>query len=205
MCWEIRLTRSLANKTNAAKSTTATFATDGVYNFRVIVKDASGFAVTSDVSVTVVQTFSGLTVQPNTGPVYIAAGTTQKFTVMSLDQFGGVISTISPTVTWTIDSGGVGSIDSSGVYTVPDILCRIWRPDPPLPDRSAVHQLLHASVYFPEARTSVLPGWPVPYRITAPPVLILSVAAALTSGLPTINSATSMCPLPAMRQLPRCC
>ena len=108
-----------ANKTNAAKNTTATFATDGVYNFRVIVTDASGFTVTSDVSVTVVQTFSGLTVQPNTGPVYIAAGATQIFTVLSLDQFGGVISTISPTVTWTIDSGGVGSIDSNGVYTAP--------------------------------------------------------------------------------------
>ena len=79
-----------ANGTNAAQNTTATFAADGAYNFRVVIKDASGYVATSDVSVTVVPTSAGVMVWPNSGPVYLAGGATQDFTAYPVDQFGAI-------------------------------------------------------------------------------------------------------------------
>jgi hypothetical protein len=108
-----------ANGTNAAKNITATFATEGVYTFRVIIKDTGGAITTNDVSITVPQIFTGLTIGPNSGPVYLTGGETQTFTASQTDQFGALISGVFPSITWSIDSGGVGSINSSGLYTAP--------------------------------------------------------------------------------------
>jgi regulation of enolase protein 1 (concanavalin A-like superfamily) len=104
-----------ANGINAAKNTTVTFATDGVYNFRVIIKDASGFIATSDVSVTVNQTLTGVSVTPSTVSLY--NNQTQQFTSFVVDQFSAPMAE-QPTFTWSIVSG-VGTVDSFGLYTAP--------------------------------------------------------------------------------------
>jgi hypothetical protein len=50
-------------------------------------------------------------------PVSVVASGTQTFTANALDQFGATLAT-QPTFTWSIVSGGAGSINSStGVYT----------------------------------------------------------------------------------------
>ena len=57
----------IANGTNAAKNTTATFSAAGTYVFTVTIADPGGLSVTSNVSVTVNQTLTSITVSPRTG------------------------------------------------------------------------------------------------------------------------------------------
>jgi regulation of enolase protein 1 (concanavalin A-like superfamily) len=107
------------NGNNAAKNTVATFASAGVYSLRVIIRDSGGATATNDLGVTVSQVLSGLTVWPNSGPVYVGGGQTQSFVAVPNDQFGKILGGPASSVTWSIDSGGVGSIDSNGLYTAP--------------------------------------------------------------------------------------
>jgi regulation of enolase protein 1 (concanavalin A-like superfamily) len=101
-----------SNGTNANKSTQVTFSAAGTYMFRVMIVDAEGLWVPSDVSVTVVQTATTLSVAPAAGSV--APGGTRAFSVSARDQFGTVMTT--PAVTW---STSAGSIDTDGVLTAP--------------------------------------------------------------------------------------
>jgi hypothetical protein len=101
-----------ANGTNAAKNTTATFTKAGVYNFQVTITDTGGLTTTSNVSVTVNQTLTSLTVSPPNATV--ASGGTQPFIATARDQFGTTLVT-SPTVTWTASGGG--AIDGTGLFT----------------------------------------------------------------------------------------
>ena len=101
------------NGTNASKNTTVTFKAAGSYTLRATIKDAAGLTVTSDVTVTVQQTLTTLTVAPATATVLTNA--TQAFTATKLDQFGLTMPPSS--VVWSVASG-VGSINAStGVYT----------------------------------------------------------------------------------------
>jgi PKD domain len=106
-----------ASGTNAAKNTTVTFLAAGSYTFRVTITDAAGFSTTSDVSVTVNSTFTGISISPNPAPVYLGASATQQFNVLAVDQFGAIMSGLSPAVTWS--NTGVGSVDPNGLYTAP--------------------------------------------------------------------------------------
>ncbi|MGN6369692.1 MAG: PKD domain-containing protein, partial [Phycisphaerae bacterium] len=103
-----------ANGTNAAKNTTVTFDKAGSYTFQVTISDGSN-SVTSSVSVTVNQTLTTVSVSP--GSVTLVALGTQQFSATANDQFGAALAS-QPGFTWSISSG-VGSVNSSGLYTAP--------------------------------------------------------------------------------------
>jgi Carbohydrate binding module (family 6)/Malectin domain/Fibronectin type III domain/Bacterial Ig-like domain (group 2) len=106
-----------ANGSNAAKNTTATFTQAGTYTFQATISDPSDQSVTSQVSVTVNQTLTGIKVSPGDAPV--PDGTMQQFTASELDQFGDPLTAQQP-ILWSIESGGAGTINSStGLYTAP--------------------------------------------------------------------------------------
>src|SRR5579884_2893956 len=103
------------NGTNGAKNTTATFARAGAYTLTATISDGSK-SVTSSVTVTVNQTLTSLQVSPATATV--PDGAIQQFSATALDQFGIPLAT-QPAFTWSIDTGGVGTINSNGLYTAP--------------------------------------------------------------------------------------
>ena len=103
-----------ANGTNAAKSVMATFTKAGSYSFVVTIKDAGGLTATSAVTVAVSQTLTSIAVSPASASV--ATGGTQQFTASAKDQFGAALSS-QPSFTWSVVSGGVGSISTAGLYS----------------------------------------------------------------------------------------
>jgi FG-GAP-like repeat len=108
------VTFAAGNGSNAAQNLTATFTKAGTYNFAVAVTDPVGLTTTSTVSVIVNQVLTTLVVTPSTASV--ADGTTKQFAATALDQFGNPLSA-QPTVSWS--SSGLGSVNSSGLYTAP--------------------------------------------------------------------------------------
>ncbi len=104
-----------SNGVNASKNATATFGKPGAYTFSVLIQFPGGFSVTSSVNVTVNQTITTFKVTPGT-PI-VPNGQTQSFSASATDQFGNAMSVA---ITWSLDNGSVGSINSStGVYTAP--------------------------------------------------------------------------------------
>ncbi len=103
-----------ANGTNASKATTATFSAAGTYTLQVIVSDQFGETVTSQVSVTINQTLTSISVTPGTATV--APSGTQQFSASALDQFGNPMSS-QPSFTWSLGSTGQGTISTSGLFT----------------------------------------------------------------------------------------
>ncbi len=104
------------NGSNAAKSTSATFAKAGTYNFLVTISDPLGNSTTSSVSVIVQQTPQSVSISPATAN--INAGSTQQFTLIAQDQFGKAYAVTDPSVSWHLN--GLGSLGpSSGLYTPP--------------------------------------------------------------------------------------
>jgi hypothetical protein len=105
-----------SNGTNAAQNTTATFTQAGSYAFTATVTDGNGNTATSSVVVTVNQTLTKLVLSPSSASV--PDGTTEQLSATALDQFGNSM-TAAPSITWSIASGGAGTINSSGLYTAP--------------------------------------------------------------------------------------
>jgi subtilisin-like proprotein convertase family protein len=105
-----------ANGTNAASTTTMTFTAVGTYNFVVTVKDPSNLTATSQVTVTVTATLTTITVSP--ASVTVNDGATQQFSAVAKDQFGAVMAS-QPSFGWSIDSGGLGSVSTTGLYQAP--------------------------------------------------------------------------------------
>jgi subtilase family serine protease len=102
------------NASNAAQNTTVTFSDAGAYTFQVTITNVYGLSATSDVSVLVNQTLSGVSLTPTNGSVYNNASL--QFTATTLDQFGHAMST-QPSWTWSL--AGSGSLSSSGQFTAP--------------------------------------------------------------------------------------
>jgi hypothetical protein len=102
----------LANGTNAAKSTVATFTKAGNYALQATIRDADGQSVTSSVAVMVNQTQTSASVSP--AGATTAINTAQQFTATAKDQFGTALS-VQPTFTWTVTGGG--AISASGLFT----------------------------------------------------------------------------------------
>ncbi len=103
---------------------TVTFKQAGTYQFTVNVTDKStaGLSGSASVTVTVVQTLSGIAVSPSNATV--AEGATQTFTAIGLDQFGNSMGSAAlPTTgyTWTATLGSFpsGSNSATAVYTAP--------------------------------------------------------------------------------------
>jgi hypothetical protein len=105
-----------ANGANAAKNTTATFAAAGSYTFQVTITDAAGLTTTSQVTVTVKAVVASIAVSPGTATV--VPGGKQQFSAAARDQFGNALAT-QPKFTWSLASGSVGTINTSGLYTAP--------------------------------------------------------------------------------------
>ncbi len=102
------------NGGNAAQNTTVTFHNAGVYTFQVTITNIYGLSTTSDVSVTVNQTLSSISLTPTSGNVYNNASL--QFTATALDQFGQAMST-QPSWTWSL--AGAGSLSNGGQYFAP--------------------------------------------------------------------------------------
>jgi hypothetical protein len=108
------------NNSNDARDTTVTFGLAGSYSFRATVTDQDGLSVTSDVTVSVVQTASSIVVSPNTAS--LAVTKTKQFTAVEYDQFGRAM-TRQPTFAWAV-TGGPGSISRTGLYTAPGTMLK---------------------------------------------------------------------------------
>ncbi len=104
-----------ANGNNAAKASTVTFDMAGSYAFTVTIFDGNS-SVVSSVNVTVDQTLTSIMVSPSSAN--LNENQTQQFSAMAFDQFGTALSS-QPTFTWS-KTAGVGSVDSSGLYTAPN-------------------------------------------------------------------------------------
>ena len=78
----------------AAKNTTVTFASAGVYRFTVTIADAEGLKATSVADVTVVQALTSVLVSPGTASV--RTGASQQFTASARDQFHRDMATHAP-------------------------------------------------------------------------------------------------------------
>ncbi|HEY3322391.1 MAG TPA: PA14 domain-containing protein [Planctomycetota bacterium] len=100
-----------ANGTNAAKNTTVTFNKAGNYTFQVTIKDSGNLSTTSSVSVTVNQTLTSIAVSP--ASVTLPPSSSLQFSASGSDQFG---VSLSGSYTWSC--AGVGSINSTGLYSV---------------------------------------------------------------------------------------
>lgn len=101
------------NGTNAAKNVTATFTKFGTYVFLVTIANGTA-TTTSSVSVEVQQTLTSISITPSTARLH--RGQSQQFSATAKDQFGQDINP-QPTFTWSIDSGGLGTISTTGLYT----------------------------------------------------------------------------------------
>ncbi|MEQ1852046.1 MAG: S8 family serine peptidase, partial [Chthoniobacteraceae bacterium] len=100
------------NGTNAAKTTTATFAIAGNYTFAVTVRDAAGLTAADTVDVVVNPTATAVTVTPPGATVPYDGS--QAFSASVLDQFNDPLA-VQPGVTWSATGGG--SINAGGTFT----------------------------------------------------------------------------------------
>jgi hypothetical protein len=101
------------NGSNAAKNTTATFSKAGIYSFQATITDQGGLSVTSNVNVTVNQTFAAIVVAPASST--LRTGATLQFSASANDQFGAPLAA-QPTFVWTSTAG---TISVGGLLTAP--------------------------------------------------------------------------------------
>ena len=104
------------NSTNLAKNTIATFSKAGSYTFTVTITDTGNLSTTTNVNVIVNQTLSSMALTPQS--VTLNANQTQLFVASGFDQFAIAMVT-PPTFAWSV-SAGIGSVNSSGLYTAPN-------------------------------------------------------------------------------------
>jgi hypothetical protein len=100
------------NDTNASKNTTATFSASGLYTLMATIKDKNGYTVTSSRFVFVSATLTTINLTPFS--VSVSNGSTQQFTAIGMEQFGGIMVT-QPVFAWSTTGGG--TINASGLFT----------------------------------------------------------------------------------------
>src|SRR6185437_13332269 len=71
----------------------------GSYNIQALIRDSGGLTVTSNLSLTVNQTPTSVTVSPSSAVVYNYS--TKQFTAALLDQFGNTMPQPTATTGWT--------------------------------------------------------------------------------------------------------
>ena len=103
------------NSTNAEKTTTAQFHEVGTHPLRVVIQDAQGLGVTSDVTVEVYAALTSIVPTPRTG--FVSVGGTQQFTPHAYDQFGYEITPYRPPGGWFWSASGRGTITADGLFT----------------------------------------------------------------------------------------
>jgi regulation of enolase protein 1 (concanavalin A-like superfamily) len=105
-----------SNGTSTANAVNVTLPAIGTYTFDVSIADSSSQSIVLPVSVTVGQVLTSIAITPPS-PVSVSAGGTITFAASALDQFGSALVT-QPTITWSLNNGGAGSINAStGLYT----------------------------------------------------------------------------------------
>jgi hypothetical protein len=99
-----------------SQTVTANFSQAGNYTFTVTATDTTThLTASSQVTFTVNQVVGAVSVSPSSTTV--ATGGTRQFSASATDQFGATY-TGALSVTWSIDAGGVGSIDTAtGLYS----------------------------------------------------------------------------------------
>jgi hypothetical protein len=103
------------NGTAAAQNSTVTFNKAGTYILAVKITNSTGETATSSITVVVTQVLTSIAVIP---PVPgVGGGQSVQLAVSASDQFGNPMSS-SPSVTWTVVSGG-GGVTPAGVFTAP--------------------------------------------------------------------------------------
>jgi hypothetical protein len=102
------------NGSKPAQNVKVTFSSAGAYTFKVVAT-TDGVKQSATIVIDVVQTLTKISIKPSSATVHVKE--TQPFSASVLDQFG--ISMSGEKITWSIDAGGVGKIDKSGVYTAP--------------------------------------------------------------------------------------
>jgi hypothetical protein len=100
------------NGTNAAKTSGAEFVSTGDYLVTVTITDAEGLAVAGSVNLRVVQTASGLVVNPAVASLTVFDS--KLFSAVLNDQFGTAMVGQPSSFTWNASGGG--AIDSSGLF-----------------------------------------------------------------------------------------
>jgi polygalacturonase len=106
-----------ANNSGTALNTTATFSQAGAYSFTVTVTDTDGLIATSTVGVNVNQTLTSIALTPLSAA--LNENGTQQFTATADDQFGLPLAN-QPAISYSVEAGSAGGINSSGLYTAPD-------------------------------------------------------------------------------------
>lgn len=101
------------NGHNSAKNTEAEFGAPGDYQIRVTVTDAFGLSSTGTVHVRVLQSASGLLVEPvNTS---VVVGSERAFGATLIDQFSDPMNPQPASFDWSVSGGG--SISPEGLFT----------------------------------------------------------------------------------------
>ncbi len=105
------------NDDNDAKNTVAVLSAAGSYTFEATITNQDGITVTSDVSITIDQQLSDVSVtSPNKT---VADEGTQLVSASALDQFGQPM-VLQPSFTWNVVKGP-GIVNQYGLYTAPTI------------------------------------------------------------------------------------
>ncbi len=102
------------NGSNAASNVTATLTSAGNYTLLVTV-GYHGSIASSEVTVTLEQTVTSILVSPATP--FVKPGANKQLSAVAEDQFGHNLDK-PPTFAWSVASG-VGSVDPTGLYSVP--------------------------------------------------------------------------------------
>jgi hypothetical protein len=110
------VTFSSNNGTATGNNAAAYFTRLGTYTFTVTITDALGQSSTSTTQLTVGQVLTTIQVSPATATV--PRNTTKQFTATAFDQFGSALVT-QPAFTWSVATGGIGTISSTGLYKAP--------------------------------------------------------------------------------------
>lgn len=100
------------NSSNAAKSSTMTFAKEGTYQVTCTVRDGTNRTTTSMFTIPVEPQYTVLRLTPTA--VMLASQGTQQFTAIPRDQFD-MTMTNPPTVTWELPGGG-GTVSPTGLF-----------------------------------------------------------------------------------------
>ncbi len=102
----------LGQNVHKTKNTTVIFTQAGVYTFQATMAE-DNWTATSDVTVTVEQTLTSLSLSPS-GNLTVLAGGTQQFAATGYDQFGTVMAA-QPAFTWSVSDPTMGTINAAGL------------------------------------------------------------------------------------------
>ncbi len=104
-----------AGNGGAARDVAVTFSQAGQYTVQVVVLDGNNSMVGSALlTILVAQVAASIQIAP--GEARLLPNSTMQFSAEVRDQFGQAMSNAA--VTWSVETGGIGSVDAGGLYRV---------------------------------------------------------------------------------------